>query len=68
MKKILVIKLTGCTFGIDDKEINIVHAANYNGDDRTLCGNAYCEYIFKDTNKHITCKECLRIINYCKEK
>ena len=66
MKKIIIKNITGCT--IEDKsEIGEIHALHPIGD-YTLCGDALEEYHYYDTDQPVSCKNCLRIIDYCRGK
>ena len=51
-----------------DEQMKYKHVTAAHGDDRTLCGLAYGEYMNLNGFKsgRITCPDCLQIIKYCK--
>ena len=63
--RIIIDSLTNCTI-MDKSQIKIIHVVHPIGD-YTLCGDALEEYNFTFTDKQVTCKKCIKIINYCKE-
>lgn len=51
--------------GLSDDEMKAKHAIII-GDDRTLCGMAYGEYVGEDKISKVTCGSCISAIQYAK--
>jgi hypothetical protein len=51
-----------------------IHADNWNGDDRTLCGLAFegedgrGSVMLANPREVVTCPECKRVISYCQDR
>lgn len=60
--KIIITEYTGCSYDIDEIDINAVHAISaVGGDESTYCGIPLCDEAaeYKDTNKPVTCGHCI---------
>lgn len=51
-----------------------IHADSWNGDDRTLCGEAFegedghGSVLLVNVGRVVTCEDCKRVIAYCQDK
>ena len=53
-----------------EKTPEVVCASNWNGDDRTLCGDAFDkwgdEWLEDPISQRVTCVDCHKIVRHCK--